>query len=573
VVGAKATAQGRLRIISLAILVVALAFMVKLYFLQVVHHQSFAALADKQYLKQSGQIFSRGTIYFSDKEGDLISAATLQTGYLLTINPKRLKDKEETYQRINEIYPIERESFFSKASKTGTYAEIADRVPDDKGKLIAALNLPGVALYKENWRYYPGDRTAANVLGFLGYDSNDNFSGRYGLESKYDSLLERGSGDNYANFFVEIFSSAKKLTSSTESFEGDIVATIEPTVQASLEDILQKAHARFQSTETGAIIMDPKTGEIYAMANLPTFNPNDFSGETNVSVFANPMVGNVYEMGSIIKPLTMAAGIDAGVVTPQTMYDDRGSVTVNSATIHNHDRKAHGVISMQKVLDQSLNTGVAYVVSKLGSKKFTEYMHDKFGLGERTGIDLPSEALNLVSNLKSPRDIEYITASFGQGIAMTPISTIRALSVLGNGGTLPSPHIVKRINYTTGIWKTTDVKEGPRAISPETSLKITKMLVETVDNALLGGKAKNPHYSVAAKTGTAQIAKPGGGGYYDDRYLHSFMGYFPAYEPKFIILLYTYDPKTDLFAADTLAQPFLDLSKFLINYYQLPPDR
>jgi cell division protein FtsI/penicillin-binding protein 2 len=460
-----------------------------------------------------------------------------------------------------------------KAAKAGTYAEVADRVPDVEGKKITALKLPGVGLYRENWRYYPGGKTASNVLGILGYDSADSFGGRYGLEAEYDELLERNTGDDYANFFVEIFSNAEKLASSTSSFEGDIVATIEPAVQASLEDAIEKIEAKYASGETGGIIMDPKTGEIYAMAVLPNFDPNDFSGERDVSVFANPLVGNAYEMGSIIKPLTMAAGIDAGVITPKTTYNDAGFVTVNKATIHNHDLKAHGVISMQTVLDQSLNTGVAYVVGKLGAKKFAEYMFTKYGLGARTGIDLPSEAQNLVGSLKSPRDIEYITASFGQGIALTPISTIRALASLGNGGTLPTPHIVKRINYTTGVWNTIDVAEGPRTISKEASMKITSMLVSTVDNALLGGKAKNPHYFVAAKTGTAQIAKPGGGGYYTDRYLHSFMGYFPAYDPKFIILLYTYDPKTDLFAGDTLAQPFLNLSKFLINYYELPPDR
>jgi len=568
----KATQHTRLRVISLLILLAAGVFAVKLYLLQVVHHNDFATLADKQYMKKGGQIYSRGSIYFSDKDGNLISAATLQTGYMLTVNPIKIKDKEETFQKINEIYELDHDDFIAKVSKKGTYVEVADRVPDEQGKRLAALKIPGIALYKENWRYYPGASTAANVLGLLGYNARDEYGGRYGLESRYDSLLARNTGDNYANFFVEIFSNAKKLASASSSFEGDIVATIEPTVQTSLEDAIQKIQSRFGSVETGGIIMDPNTGEIYAMANVPTFDPNNFSKESNVTVFANPMVSNAYEMGSIIKPLTMAAGIDAGVVTPKTTYNDKGSVTVNSATIHNHDLKAHGVISMQTVLDQSLNTGMAYVVSQLGSKKFVDYMQ-KYGLEQKSGIDLPSEADNLVSNLKSPRDIEYITASFGQGIALTPIATIRALATLGNGGKLVTPHVIKRINYTTGIWKSITPEVNSNAIGPEASAKITSMLVATVDNALLGGKAKNAHYSVAAKTGTAQIAKPGGGGYYDDRYLHSFMGYFPAYNPKFIILLYTYDPKTEKYAADTLAQPFLNLSKFLINYYQLPPDR
>ncbi len=567
----KSVHQNRLRVISLCVIIAVLAFLSKLYLLQVVHHNDFKSLADKQYVKKGGQIFSRGTVYFSDKDNNLISAATLQSGYLITLNPSRFKDKDLVYQKINEIYPISRDDFDAKLAKSNTYVELADRVPDDLGKRIAALDLSGVALYKMNWRYYPGGRTASNVLGLLGYNSANEFGGRYGLEYQYENVLKRDSSDDYANFFVEVFSNAKKLAGD-QGFEGDVVATIEPTVEASLEDALSKIQTTYNSEETGGIIMDPNTGEIYAMAKLPNFDPNNFASEKNVSVFSNPLVGSAYEMGSIIKPLTMAAGIDAGVITPKTTYDDKGYVTVNKATIHNHDLKGHGVISMQTVLDQSLNTGVAFVVGKLGRSKFADYM-SKYGLDSRTGIDLPSEAEDLVSNLKSPRDVEYVTASFGQGIALTPIATIRALATLANGGTLVTPHVVKRVNYTSGIWNNIEPKVGERAISKESSMKITSMLVSTVDNALLSGKAKNPHYFVAAKTGTAQIAKPGGGGYYDDRYLHSFMGYFPAYNPKFIILLYTYDPKTNKYAADTLANPFLDLSKFLINYYELPPDR
>ena len=225
---------------------------------------------------------------------------------------------------------------------------------------------------------------------------------------------------------------------------------------------------------------------------------------------------------------------------------------------------------MQDVLSQSLNVGAAYVQKLLGNEQFTKYMYG-FGLNEKTGIDLPSEGRNLVENLKSPRDIEHATASFGQGIALTPISAIRALSALANGGILVNPHIVKRIDYKIGISKDVPILNGRGVIKEETAEEVTRMLVYSADNILLGGTLKIPHYSVAVKTGTAQMAKEGE--YAEDEFLHSFVGYFPAYNSKFIIFLYTINPKGARFGSETLSEPFFDMVKFLINYYEVPPDR
>jgi len=562
----------RLRVLSIIIVSVAFVFFIKLYFLQILHHEDFVNIADNQYVKKAGGVFTRGTIFFEDKNGGLVSAATLKTGYILAINPSILKNPEDVYSKLSEIIEINKEDFMARASKTkDPYEEITKRIPEDATKKIQALGITGVYMYKEQWRFYPGGKTASNVLGIMGY-KGDEYAGRYGLEKFYNNVLVRNQDDVYANFFVEIFRNWQKTVSKDDSFEGDLVATIEPSVQTTLEDALVKIHTKWNAAETGGIIMHPKTGEIYAMADVPTFNPNDFSGEKNVSVFSNPLVDNVREMGSIIKPLTIAAGIDAGVITPTSTYNDIGYVKANTMTIWNHDKKAHGITSMQEVLNNSLNVGVSYVVNKLGNDRFTDYM-TKFGLREKTGIDLPNEAMNIVSNLDSPRDVEHYTASFGQGIALTSISTIRALSVMANGGTLVTPHVIKRLNYKGGFFKNIDNNPGPQVIKKESSEAVTRMLVEVVDTAMIGGKGKNEHYTVAAKTGTAQVASPNGG-YYDDKFLHSFFGYFPAYDPKFIVFLYTYDPKVgDLFAADTLAVPFFDLSKFLINYYELQPDR
>jgi len=196
-----------------------------------------------------------------------------------------------------------------------------------------------------------------------------------------------------------------------------------------------------------------------------------------------------------------------------------------------------------------------------------------YGIGEKTGIDLPNETSGLVSNLKSPRDLEYANAAFGQGIALTPIEAVRALSSLGNGGNLIVPHLVKEIKYEDGTKKEITYPTKRVKFSEKTSEEITSMLVTVMDKSLKGGLAKFDHYSVAVKTGTAQVARSDGGGYYEDRHTHSFFGYFPAYDPKFLVFLYAVNPKGVPYASQTLADPFLDIAKFLINYYEVPPDR
>jgi cell division protein FtsI (penicillin-binding protein 3)/stage V sporulation protein D (sporulation-specific penicillin-binding protein) len=227
---------------------------------------------------------------------------------------------------------------------------------------------------------------------------------------------------------------------------------------------------------------------------------------------------------------------------------------------------------MQQVLNQSLNLGATHVALKVGNEKFSEYMKN-FGVGTETGIDLPNEGRGLIDNLDKKRDIETATASYGQGVAFTPIATVRALSVLANGGTLITPHLVKKIEYQSGLSKKMSFASDKQIIKKETSEEITRMLVNVVDKALRDGTAKIPGYSVAAKTGTAQMTDEGRAGYVDGKYLHSFFGYFPAYKPKFLVFLFQLYPKNVRYASETLTDPFLNITKFLINYYQIPPDR
>ncbi len=546
----------------------------KLFIEQILSGEQYRREAERQYAAPSAHLFDRGGIYFTEKDGTTISAATLRSGAAVAINPTALDDPQKAYEKLSEVLAaLQPEEFFRKAAKEDDpYELIAGRVSQRDAKEIRTLNIPGVLVVRDRWRFYPAKDAAAHTLGFVGYKGNE-LGGRYGLERYYNDVLAREDPKLYVNFFAEVFTNiSSTLLKASNEREGDLITSIEPTVQAFLEGTLRSIKENWSAKAAGGIIIDPGTGAIYAMAALPAFDPNMFNTEEDIGVFANPLVERVYEMGSIIKPLTMAAGLDAGVVTPGTRYIDRGSVTISGSRIENYDGKGRGEASMQDVLNQSLNTGAVFVMKQLGKERFRDYMLG-YGFGEETGIDLPNESAGLVENLKSTRDIEYATASFGQGVAMTPIATARALAVLANGGLLVTPHVASAIDYEKGGTHAMSPLPPERVLSKEASLAITRMLVRVVDDALLGGGVALPRHSIAAKTGTAQIAREEGRGYYPDRYLHSFFGYFPAYDPGFLIFLYAVEPEGVRYASQTLTHPFIDTAKFLLNYYEIPPDR
>lgn len=563
----------RVRLLFCLILLFAVVIISRLYFLQIVSGEMYSTKADRQYLKPNSSALNRGTIYFRTKDNELVTAANQKTGYTLAINPTTLADKETALKKISEIIAIDKESFLVKAAKAGDpYEEVAKKIELTEGDKIQALKIPGVNVYKEKWRFYPNDSTAANVLGIMAFKGTD-LAGRYGLEQYYEDILKRSNDSAYSNFFVEMFSNIKKTLYSDDGSEGDIVTSIEPAVQTNLERETDAINKTWDAEYTGGIVIDPKTGEVIAMSMSPSFNPNDFKNEKNPNIFSNKLVEDSFELGSVIKTITMAAGIDSGAVTAHTTYFDTGSLTINNKVVSNFDKVGRGLIDMQRVFNESLNTGAVFVVRAMGKDKFVKYMGD-FGLTEKSGIDLPNESAPLVNNLKSNQEIDQATASYGQGIALSPILATRAFSVLANGGVLIHPHIVTKINYKSGITKDITFGEGTRVLKKETTAEIARMLTKTVDEALVGGTLKLEHYSVAAKSGTAQIALKNGKGYYDDRYLHSFVGYFPAYDPRFLVFLFTYYPKNNArYASDTLAKPLFNIIKYLINYYEIPPDR
>lgn len=556
---------------SLGIVIFAFILIVRLYEIQIYKGDYFTDLSERQYSSQRrDKNFDRGLIIFSYKNGRDFFAASNQTGFNLAIDPSNLSEPDVVFQKISELVSIDKENFYKKASKkTDPYEELVKKIPEDIGLKIADLKLKGVILEKTRWRFYPGSELASQVLGFIS-EKNDQLKGQYGLERHYDDVLKKDNEHLYSNIFVEFYSGIKK-TFGEGNFNGDVVTTIEPNVQAYVEEVIDGVEKEWHSKNTGVIVMDPHTGEIIAMGQYPTFNLNDFGNVDSVSQYNNNTVENVYEMGSIIKPISMAVGLETKAVTAHTTYDDIGYLKLNGRTIYNYDKRGRGVVDMQTVLNNSLNTGVAFVTTQVGNEKFVNFFKKIFG--EETGIDLPAEGSPLMSNIDSLRDVEVATASFGQGIAISPIQTIKALAALGNGGKLVQPHMVKEIRYEYGVTRKIAQEEPEQIFSKETSEEISRMLIRVVDEALLGGTVSMKNYSIAAKTGTAQIVNSSNGKYYEDKYLHSFFGYFPAFDPKFIVLLYTVEPQGAPYASETLTVPFIDIAKYLINYYEIEPDR
>ena len=553
----------RLNITLFLVIFLAAVAVVRLFFLQIINHSTYLVLADKQQGFERLLEPKRGDIYFKNKNGDLATGATTKVGALLFLNTKLLKNPSEVYAKLNSITPINREVFFKIAAKQDDpYEILKHKISLDEASKIAELKLSGVGMQEERWRFYPAENLASHLLGFVSSADNSP-EGRYGAEKRFNSLLEGITGKIKAARDARgiLIALSEQLKTNAEEGE-DIILTIEPIVQGFAEAELKKLETKWRARSGGILVLEPATGKIRAMASFPDFNPNEFQKEKSLGVFLNPFVEKIFELGSVFKPLTMAAALDAGAITPDTAYIDKGEVKIGDRIIKNFDGKARGKRVMTQILEESLNTGAVFVMQQIGGEKLREYFK-KFGLDEKTGIELPGEVSGDLSNLDSGREVEFATASFGQGIAVTPLELTMALSALSNGGLLMRPIVLEAEPAQI-------IRE---VVKPETSVTITKMLVDVVDNALAGGQAKKQKYSVAAKTGTAQIPNPESRGYYSDQFLHSFFGYFPAYKPQFMIFMFLERPQGVKYASQSLTDTFSEISDFLINYYIIPPDR
>lgn len=381
--------MNRIRLLSIFVALLGTLLLVRLYYLQIAQNDYYSEKAERQYVHTKSDLYSRGSILFTTRDGEALSAAAVQAGYLLAANPSHITDASAFCEKLRNYLTIERDLCVERASLSNrTYVELADKLTNEQSAEIEAMNIDGALLYRNQWRYYPGGPVAARSIGFVGYaDNGTELRGKFGLERQYDNVLFRKREVLSVNFFAELFSNVGDLVyKKDEPRSGNVVTTLEPAVSRLLDTVLQKTNDQYKSKMTGAIIMDPNTGAIYAMNAVPTFDLNKREDAT-IEEFRNPLVEDVYEMGSIIKPLTVAAGLDSGAITRNSSYYDAGFITLNDYTIKNFDGKGRGTVPVQEILNQSLNTGVSWIVTQMGREKFRNYFLN-YGLGEKTGIDL-----------------------------------------------------------------------------------------------------------------------------------------------------------------------------------------
>src|SRR3989344_1877179 len=548
----------RIRLVFAIVLAGAALLIARLFFLQGVSGEYYKTQASRQ--QNFSQILTprRGEIYLSDRKGNLLSLASTKEGYLLFINPQKIKEPEAVLAKLNPLVPLERENFLKRAAKTGDpYEVVAHRLDRAAALAIEELEIEGVGIVPEEWRTYPLKSLAAHVVGFLGY-KDDELIGRYGLEHYFEDELRGNDGYLDADLSAGggLLELGKNLFEPPE--EGhDLVLTIDPNVQVFFEKKLKSIQEKWNPSGGGGIILDPETGKILALAAFPNFDPNTY-GETQ-------------DLATFINPLTMAAALNERALTPQTTYFDKGYLILDGYKIENFDQKGRGETTMQKVLEESLNTGAAFAAGKLGKENMRKYF-TAYGLGEKTGVELPGEVAGNLSNLSSKRDVEYATASFGQGVSATPLEFARAVAALANSGKLMKPYLVERIVRPGREDVITEPEVAREVLTPETSETISKMLVKVVDDALLGGTVKFKRFTAAAKTGTAQIPLKDAKGY-SEEYLHSFFGWAPGFDAKFLVFLYMEKPQGVRYASQSLGPSWAEIMQFLLTYYEVPPDR
>lgn len=560
------------RIYALVFFIFAMALLVflRLYSLQVFSYSSYRALAEGQH-KLFGELFAqRGEIYLKDKNDMYPVAVNRQTKMAYAV-PKEIENAKESAGKLAEILALDRIELENKlGNPEDMYEVLKHRLTDEEVEKIRSAKLAGVRLEDEFYRYYPSGELAANVLGFVGWKGSD-FGGRYGLENYFNGELSGQSGKitqdrDASGGWVTVGERQIVPAQNGDSF----VLTIDHIVQYETEKILKSAVEKFNASGGSIIIMEPDTGKIFSLADYPTFDPNNYAKVEDISAYRNPAVNDPYECGSVFKGITLAAGLDSNKITPTTVYTDTGAVKEAGYTIKNSDLKANGPQTMTQVLEKSLNTGAVYVEKLLGNKNFADYVR-RFGFGEKTGIDFPGESRGDIKNLDNPRiNVQFYTASFGQGIAVTPIQLLNAYSALANGGVLMKPQVVEKIIHASGSVEEIQPQEVRRVISEKASMEMAQMLRDVVVEGH-GKRADVPGYLVAGKTGTAQVASSEKRGYEEGKTVGSFAGFAPADNPRFAILVKIDDPKNVEWAESSAAPTFGELMKFLLEYYNIEP--
>lgn len=567
---------GRLRFMFAVFVCCAAIITARLFSLQVLQHGYYVALAEGQQELSKKLWPKRGSIYGQDtRSGELIPLAMNKEYPWLHVNPDKVTDPQALMNALISIFQIpdedvdKKNELFQKLTKKGDPSEpLFRKLTDAQKTQVDALNNPALFYINETFRLYPEKQTAAHVVGFLGM-SNDQRKGQYGVEGYFDKELAGTSGfiNTQRDASGRWIATADELVNAAVD-GSDVVLTIDPNIQYFACNKMKEYAERSAAIGGALVILDPSTGAVLAMCSEPEFDPNEYNKVESVDVYSNYATFNAYESGSVMKAITMAAAIDAGVVGPQTTYVDSGEEKIGAYTIRNSDKKANGTQTMTNVLEKSLNTGVIFAMRKTGQPTFKKYLED-FGFGQKTGIQLDTESAGNLASLDRDGEIFYATASFGQGITTTPLQVVDAYATIANNGKRMQPYVVQKINKPDGSVVTTQPHMVKQVISEKSAKTLGAMLVSVVENGH-AKRAQTRQYFLAGKTGTAQ--KPGTDGKYSDKIYATFAGYGPMNNPKFAMVVMFDEPQVE-WAEGVAAPVFHDVAQFVLQYYGVPPER
>jgi cell division protein FtsI/penicillin-binding protein 2 len=571
----------RIRLWYGVIVAIVAIFLVRLFYLQVIRHDYYKTSALTGQFKEYEVAPKRGVIEAQNGNGT-VPIVLNEVKYTLFADPVYVKDKKDTAVKLQQIIGGKTEDIEAALAVDTRYTVLAKKLDKSKKQAVEKLDIKGVGLREQSYRTYPQGTMAASLLGFV----NDDGEGKYGIEQYLDKELRGQPGQLKAITDAQ----GVPLVSNQDNVIKDakdgnrVVLTIDMSMQQQLEEILKKGLKNANSKSGGVFVMEAKTGAIKAMANYPTYNPGEFYKVEDAAVFNNTNVSAPYEIGSVMKPLTMAAALDKGVINANSSFYDKGFFKIDDATVSNvEEAGGAGQRSMADILRLSLNTGATWLLMQMGGGSINEqarttwhdYMVNRYRFSKTTNIEQGYEGEGIVPdpNKGYGLDIQYANTSFGQGMTATPVQTGAALASVLNGGTYYRPRLVSEVIMADGTEEKKEPEVVARGIVSQAAGKTVQDFMVNVmnNNHTVYGFKLRPNYLVGAKTGTAQIPKPGGG-YYDDRYNGSFTGFIGGDEVKYVVVVRVNEPKVVGYAGSKAAGPiFAATADMLIDNFNVLP--
>lgn len=554
----------RIRILLAVFLLLSVVLSGRLAYWQVLRRDELLAEARAQVVQAEAVPARRGAIY--DRNGRLL-ATTVQLRSVYAV-PGEIADADRA-STASALAPLLGETPARLLAKLESGAEwlfLKRRLPEAVAQKIEALGLAGIGLEAEPKRVFPNDAVGAALLGFV----NDDGVGQSGVEARYDKQLRGVPGRLVVERDPADRALAVGLRQLTPPADGaDLVLTLDLIVQSTVERELARLVKAEKASGGTIIILDPDSGAILSMASAPTFDPNDVA-RADPEAFRDRGISWTYEPGSTMKAITIAAALEEDVIDPRSSYEDKGYAVVGGRVLHNAQGKSYGRLDISGILERSANAGAVFVGERLGAERLHHALLD-FGFGAPTGVDLAAEASGTVRPLAEWYPVDVGTAAFGQGLSITPLQLAAAYAAIANGGMLYRPYVVAEIRDAGGGVRRSEPQPVRRVISPDTSRVMREMLTNAVDRGLAAG-AKVAGYSVAGKTGTAQIASPDGR-YLADEYVSSFAGLVPAQDPRFVCVLVLERPQSRLLGTVAVMSAFTGLVSDLVRYARVDADR